>query len=214
MVMTAERSRVVIVDDHGLFRHGLADVLRELGFDVVGMADCGEAGIRVASELQPDVVVMDIHMPGIGGVEAIRRLSAEEAGPPVLAMTVSTAIKDVAEAVDAGAVGYVIKDAPPDEIAASLRAAAQRATWLSPGILEQMRSVMAPAPEPTDGAALTERETDVLRLLVRGLDNATIAGELHVSPGTVKADVSAILTKLGVENRVQAAVAATDRRLV
>ena len=212
-----EHVKVVIVDDHALFRHGLTDLLREEGLDVVGHVHNGEEGLRLARSTRPDVVVMDLHMPGIGGVEATRRLTAERDAPAVVVMTVSSESDDVRAALHAGARGYVLKDAPSEEIAAAVRAAAAGATWLSWQVAPHVVAAL-PADTPPDAGAdraaeLSERELAVLRFLAEGKDNAEIGAELFLSPSTVKSHVSSILSKLGVENRVQAAVYATERGL-
>ncbi len=207
---------VVVVDDHTMFRHGLAELIAEEGLTVLGHAHNGEEGIRLAERLRPDVVVMDLHMPGMGGIEATHRLVESGAARAVVVMTVSSEGDDVRAALQAGARGYVVKDAPPEEMAAAIRAAAAGATWLSYQVAPHVLTTMA---AQVDGAAateddLTDRERDVLRLLAAGKDNAEIGADLYLSTSTVKSHVSNILAKLGVENRVQAAVYATERGLL
>ena len=212
----ADTIRVVIVDDHALFRQGLAELLREEDLTVVGHAHNGEEGVRLARAARPDVVVMDLQMPGMGGVEATRQLAGDPNAPAIVVMTVSSDGEDAQAALHAGARGYVLKDAPPQEIAAAIRAAAAGATWLTWQIAPHVISSI-PAARGDDGDDrsddLSARELAVLRLLTAGKDNAEIGAELFLSPSTVKSHVSSIFSKLGVENRVQAAVYATERGL-
>ncbi len=213
----SEPVRVVIVDDHALFRHGLADLLGEEGLTVLGHAHNGEEGVRLVRSARPDVVVMDLQMPGIGGVEATRQLTSDPDPPAIVVMTVSSDSDDVRAALHAGARGYVLKDAPSEEIAAAIRGAAAGATWLSWQVAPHVISSI-PAAATEDGSddrtdQLSAREIAVLRLLAAGKDNAEIGAELFLSPSTVKSHVSSILGKLGVQNRVQAAVYATERGL-
>ena len=205
--------RVLLVDDHALFRRGLRRLLAERGFEVVGEASNGEAGVRMAAELRPDLIAMDLHMPILSGVEATRRVCASDPDVRVLVLTMSDEESDVVDALLAGASGYVLKDSEPEVIAAGLHAAANGDALISPSaasaLIERVRaqdSAAPPAPQAPDG--LTEREVEVLRLLAEGLDNAQIAQRLYLSPSTVKNHVSSILGKLEVEGRVQAAVLA------
>jgi DNA-binding NarL/FixJ family response regulator len=208
---------ILLVDDHDLFRSGLRSLLDATGLTVVGEAPSGEAALGLVERRAPDVVVMDLHMPGIGGIEAIRRLAAQAPGTPVIALTVSAADEDVFDALDAGAVGYLLKDAPTEEILRAVRAAAAGESVLSPSVARAVvervraRASARDRPPPTD---LSERELDVLRLIAEGRENAEIARVLHLSPTTVKHHVSSILDKLRVANRVQAAIHAVRHGLV
>ena len=208
--------RVAVADDHELFRTGLRELLTQHGFSVVGEVDSGEAALELAAKTALDVFVMDVNMPGMGGIEAARRLTA--ASPPcrVLMLSVSPEDRDVNEAILAGACGYMLKDASPAEIVAAVAAAARGESLLSPHVtgrlLEQMRGDAEFATEVRP--ELTERELEVLRLVAQGKENIEIAEELSISVQTVKSHVSNLLTKLDVDNRIQAAVFAIRRRIV
>jgi two-component system, NarL family, response regulator LiaR len=204
--------RLLVVDDHDLFRAGLASLLSaEDGIDVVGQASGGKMGVRLATELRPDVVLMDVRMPDIGGPEATRLILEREPDIKVLALTVSSDDADVSAVLQAGAVGFLAKDTPIDSLVVAVNAAASGAAWLSPRaaevVLGRIRTV-APAPPPDSKSLeqLSEREIDVLRLIANGMENAEIADALNISPRTAKNHVSNILAKLGLPSRVQAAV--------
>jgi DNA-binding NarL/FixJ family response regulator len=216
--------RVLVVDDHDLFRSGLKALLTEEGF-VVADVSSGTEALRRLEVQRPDVVVMDLNMPELSGIETTRRIMERFPGLPVLMLTVSTEQEQVVEAVLAGASGYLLKDADLQEISAGVRAAAAGQAAIAPrvgsGLLARIREQGAPdaaapprppasSPSPLD--ALTDRERDVLRLVARGAENSEIAQELHLSSSTVKSHLSAIYDKLGVENRVQAAVLAIRER--
>jgi len=211
--------RVLVVDDHDLFRTGLRNLLEEQGVNVVGEAENGETAIRLASELAPDVVIMDLNMPGFGGVETTRRLSSLAPLSRVVVLTISADDDDVMNAVMAGACGYLLKDSSIQELIAGIRAASEGESLISPQIaakvLQRLRaqSKDADAAE-TIRAELSDRELQVLKLIANGKDNAMIAGELHISPKTVKNHISNILMKLQIENRIQAAVYAVRSGLV
>jgi DNA-binding NarL/FixJ family response regulator len=208
--------RVVLVDDHAIFRNGLRELLEERGIDVVAEASDGETAVQVVRDVAPDVVAMDIAMPGMSGVEATSEVRAAAPSAKVIMLTVSADERDVDEAIVAGACGYVLKDAALDEIVAGVRAAAAGDALLSPriaaGILERARANAAASLAYSGQAELTEREGEVLSLMTEGKDNAAIAKELFISPHTVKNHVSNILGKLQCESRVEAAVKAARRR--
>ena len=207
--------RVVVVDDHHFFRQGLRSLLEEHGFEVVGEATSGEAAVGLTLELEPGVVVMDLHMPGISGVEATRRLIERGSAARVLVLTVSAADSDVLEAMVAGACGYLLKDTAPDRIASGVRAAAAGEFMLSPSVAARLVDrVRGASPEPPATVELSGREIEVLRLIAEGRDNAEIAEKLVISPTTAKNHVSKILGKLGVESRVQAAIYAVRAGIV
>jgi DNA-binding NarL/FixJ family response regulator len=211
--------RVALVDDHELFRRGLRDLLGEHGFEVVGEAATGEEAIDLARQEVPDVVLMDISMPGIGGVEAARRIRIDSPHTRVVILTVSADEEDVNEAILAGASGYLLKDASVEEIVSGIAAAARGEGLLSPAIagrlLESMRADEFLSELPLEARPhLTDREGEVLRLMAAGKENSEIAAELVTSPHTVKSHVSNILAKLEVENRIQAVVYALRRKLV
>jgi DNA-binding NarL/FixJ family response regulator len=211
--------RVLVVDDHDLFRTGLRNLLEEEGVNVVGEAENGENAIRLASDLAPDVVIMDLNMPGAGGVETTRRLSSLAPLSRVVVLTISADDDDVMNAVMAGACGYLLKDSSIQELIAGIRAASEGESLISPQIaakvLQRLRaqSKDADAAE-TIRAELSDRELEVLKLIANGKDNAQIARELFISPKTVKNHISNILMKLQIENRIQAAVYAVRSGLV
>ena len=211
--------RVLVVDDHDLFRTGLRNLLEEQGVNVVGEAENGETAIRLASDLAPDVVIMDLNMPGAGGVETTRRLSSLAPLSRVVVLTISADDEDVMDAVMAGACGYLLKDASIQELIAGIRAASEGESLISPQIaakvLQRLRaqSKDADAAE-TIRAELSDRELQVLKLIANGKDNAQIASELFISPKTVKNHISNILMKLQIENRIQAAVYAVRSGIV
>ena len=204
--------RVLIVDDHALFRRGLREHLEASGLDVVGEAEDAASAVALTAETEPEVVLMDIWMPGGSGIDATRRLRATVPDTRVLIMTVSTEEEVVAEAILAGACGYLLKDAGGDEILAAIVAAAAGESALSPRIasvlIQRMREREPPATDDGDRPTLTRREREVLSLVVEGKDNNDIAAELVISAETVKTHVSSILVKLKADNRVQAAVKA------
>jgi DNA-binding NarL/FixJ family response regulator len=211
---------VLVVDDHRLFRGGLRDVLEDSGIAIAGEANSGEEAIELAPRLSPDVVIMDLKLPGISGAEATRRLLAAEPELTVLVLTVSAEGGDIDEALAAGAHGYLLKDATARELVAGVRAAASGEAPLSPPVATRLVAAMRDARRARDAAGgespveLSERELEVLRLISEGRDNPQIARALYISPETVKDHVSHILAKLRVENRIQAAVYAVRTGLV
>ena len=203
-------TRVLLVDDHHLFRTGLRTQLEEAGVDVVGEAQTGAAALTEIRATAPDVVVMDLNMPGISGIEAIRQIAVVAPRTRVLVLTASDEDADVMEAIMAGACGYLLKDASITELLAGIRAAAAGESLVSPAIaskvLHRLRETGLEPREETAPSQLSDREMQVLRLIASGQDNAQIAAELHISPKTVKNHISNILMKLQIENRIQAAV--------
>jgi DNA-binding NarL/FixJ family response regulator len=211
--------RVLLVDDHDVFRHGLAQLLGDEGLAIVGEASGGEAGVRLAAELRPDVVLMDLSMPGMSGVEATRAIVAAEAPPRVVVLSLSDDDASMLDALLAGAAGYVAKEATLEQIVAAVRAAAAGDAVIpprvAPEVLRRLRAAEPARQAGSDAAVeLSERELEVLRLIVAGRDNAAIAAELFISPNTVKSHVASIFGKLGVESRLQASVQALRRGLV
>jgi DNA-binding NarL/FixJ family response regulator len=201
----------MVVDDHDLFRTGLCRLLEEQdGFELVGDARRGDEAVRKAGELGPDVVVMDVNMPGMSGVDATRGVRAASPASAVLMLTVTADEDAVLEAVLAGASGYLLKDASLPEIIRGIRAAAAGQSLIAPavagGLLARLRHHGAPTAASSEDPGLTPREVDVLALVVAGFENGEIGRRLHLSASTVKHHVSNILEKLGVDNRIQAAV--------
>jgi DNA-binding NarL/FixJ family response regulator len=207
------------VDDHDLFRTGLRTLLEEQGVDVVGEADTGTRALEQIRETAPEVVVMDLNMPGISGVEATRQIAMIAPLTRVLVLTISDQDADVMDAILAGACGYLLKDSTIDELMAGIGAAAQGESLVSPAIaskvLQRLRATStSPREAETIRSELSEREIQVLKLIANGKDNAMIAAELHISPKTVKNHISNILMKLQIDNRIQAAVYAVRSGLV
>jgi two-component system, NarL family, nitrate/nitrite response regulator NarL len=207
--MTADRAlRVLVVDDHDLFRTGLRALLEEEGFQVAD-APGGEAALAALPSFRPDVIMMDLNMPGTSGIEATARALEAMPGVSVLILTINRQDEQVVEAVRAGASGYLLKDSELDRIVAGIRAAAAGQPVLGPvaadALLAQVRRDAPPAAVVAPALDLTPREREVLVLLARGYDNADIGRRLFMSTGTVKHHVSHVLKKLGVENRLQAA---------
>jgi DNA-binding NarL/FixJ family response regulator len=207
------------VDDHDLFRTGLRNLLEEQGIQVVGEASAGNDAIRSVRELAPDVVVMDLNMPGMSGVEATRQITGIAPLTRVLVLTISDQDSDVLDAILAGACGYLLKDSSIQELMAGIRAASVGESLISPSIaakvLQRVRATSSvSAIAETIRAELSDREIEVLKLIANGKDNAMIAGELHISPKTVKNHISNILMKLQIDNRIQAAVYAVKSGIV
>ncbi len=211
--------RVLLVDDHDLFRTGLRNLLEERGVEVAGEAAAGVEAVRLVREVAPDVVIMDLHMPGISGIEAIKQIASISPLTRVLVLTISDQDEDVLHAILAGACGYLLKDSSVEDLIRGIEAAAVGESLVSPAIAGKvLQQVRATAASPDAAAAiraeLSQRELDVLKLIASGKDNAMIAGELHISPKTVKNHISNILMKLQIENRIQAAVYAVRSGIV
>ena len=208
--------RVVVVDDHELFRHGIEAMLREHGVHVVGSVGTAESALEIVDALDPapDVVLMDLGLPGMSGIEAIRRLDESHPHIPVVVLSALADEDDLMSAILAGAAGYVLKTAAIEEVLASLHAAsvgsAVVARELAGKLLRRIRRTRPDAPDPLD--ALSEREHEVLDLMSQGYNNADIGSRLYISQNTVKHHVASILSKLGADNRVQAVVRAVRGR--
>jgi DNA-binding NarL/FixJ family response regulator len=210
----AEPIRVLVVDDHPIVRQGLRSFLSSRdGIEVVGEAGDAAEGAAEAARLLPDVVLLDLVMPGGGTIEAISRIGALSSAPRVLVLTSFSADDQVLPALGAGAAGYVVKDASPGDLEAAVRTVHRGGVVLAPQVAstvlgEVSRDRSAPGTEQ-----LTPRERDVLRLLARGLSNRDLASALFVSEKTVKTHVSSILSKLGLADRTQAALFAVRHGL-
>ena len=212
-------TRLVIVDDQELMRTGFRMILdAEADFDIVGEAADGDAARQVCRAAKPDVVLMDIRMPGVDGIEATTRLVAEMPECRVLILTTFDLDEYVFAAVRAGASGFLLKDTPADQLVDAVRVVAAGEALLAPSITRKLIAEFARGPRsqpPTAAVAdLTDRETEVLRLLARGMSNAEIANELILGETTVKTHVSRVLMKLGVRDRVQAVISAYENGLV
>ncbi|ALJ21319.1 response regulator [Microbacterium sp. No. 7] len=208
--------RVLVVDDHPIVRAGLAGLLGdEPGLDVVGEAADGEQAVRMAAALRPDVVLMDLRMPGVDGVAATARIVAAGAGSPaapkVLILTTYESDDNILAAIEAGAAGYLLKAAPQREIVAGIRSVAAGQSALSPQVAVRLVE-RARRPEPA--TTLTERETDVLRLVAAGHSNKQVAAALGIRESTVKTHLLKVFDKLGVADRTRAVTLAMERGLL
>jgi len=214
--------RVVIVDDQGMVRAGFTSLLAtEPDIEVVGDAADGQAAVELVRRLEPDVTLMDIRMPVMDGIAATRELVASGVPTRVLVLTTFDLDEYVFEALRAGASGFLLKDAPAEELAAAIRVIAAGESLLAPVVTRRVidafvRRAPAPARGPADArlATLTPRELEVLGLMARGLSNLDIAARLFVSEGTTKTHVSNVLSKLGLRDRVQAVVFAYESGVV
>jgi DNA-binding NarL/FixJ family response regulator len=213
--------RVVIADDQQLIRAGFKMILSaEPDIEVVGEANTGSEAVDLTCELRPDVVLMDIRMPDLDGIEATRRILAQGHNPPpsVLILTTFDLDEYVYEALRAGASGFLLKDVPAPQLAAGIRTVGQGDALLAPSITRRLIAEFAatrnPRTAPPSLDELTPRELEVFRLLATGMSNREIAGELIVSETTIKTHVTRILLKLGVRDRVQAVVVAYETGLV
>lgn len=202
-----EALRVVLADDHQLFREGLRGMLESEDMVVVGEAADGARAVALARELRPDVIVMDLQMGSSSGLEALGRLTRANPEVRVVVLTVSAERSDVLRALAAGACGYLLKDAPASQLAIGVRQAAEGQMVLSSEVAGALKShAQAGVQGVRDSIALTARETEVLRLIADGADNVAIGRELSISHHTVKRYVKNIFEKMGVRSRVQAAV--------
>jgi DNA-binding NarL/FixJ family response regulator len=213
--------RLVIVDDQGMVRGGFRSLLAdEPDLEVVGEAANGEEAVALVGRLQPDVTLMDIRMPVLDGLAATRQLVAQGASTRVLVLTTFDLDEYVFEALRAGASGFLLKDAPAEELAAAIRTVAAGESLLAPSVTRRVidafvgRPSARPVPHDARLRDLTPREMEVLGLLARGLSNQDIATTLFVSEGTTKTHVSNVLTKLGLRDRVQAVVFAYENGVV
>ena len=208
--------RVLVADDQPLVRSGFRMVIDERDdLELVGEAGDGEEVIELARELDPDVILMDVRMPKLDGVEATRRLVAAETRARILVLTTFDLDEYIYAAIQAGASGFLLKDVEPAELVDAIRVVAAGNSLFGPAATERLVARFA-QPQPSGKALddLTEREQEILRLLATGLSNAELAQQLFLSETTVKTHVSSILRKLGVRDRVQAVIAAYDAGLV
>jgi DNA-binding NarL/FixJ family response regulator len=216
--------RVLIADDHAFFRRGLEAVLQgEVGLDLVGQASDGQEAVQIASEVVPDVVLMDIRMPKITGIEAARQMKEVAPSAKIVMLTISDEEEDLFEAIRAGASGYLLKDIPLDELADSVRAVYGGQSLINPSMAGKLLTEFATLArrdaedEPAKHAPapkLTEREMEVLRLVARGMNNRDIAKELFISENTVKNHVRNILEKLQIHSRMEAVMIAVREKLI
>lgn len=206
--------RVLIADDHPLVRQGLRSYLQTVdGIEVVGEASDGDQAIALAAELAPDVVLMDLAMPNVDGIEATRRLSESSPEIKVIALTSFATDDKVFPAIRAGAAGYLLKEADPSEVADAIAKVARGESILHPQIAERLMREVAAATPRAHRTDLTARELEVLRLIATGRSNREISRELDIAEKTVKTHVSNVLSKLGVHDRTQAALYAVEHGL-
>jgi len=214
------RVRVVLADDQALVRGGFRMILDARDdIEVVGEAADGAEAVELVTRLAPDVVLMDVRMPGVGGIEATRRIVASGSATRVVMVTTYDLDEYVFSALDAGASGFMLKDIRPEELADAVRVVARGDALLAPSVTRRLLdrfAAMIPRPAaPTDALAdLTAREAEVLRLVALALSNSEIAAHLHLTEATVKTHVSSVLRKLGLRDRVQAVVLAYEAGLV
>jgi DNA-binding NarL/FixJ family response regulator len=227
MTAAAEQVRIVVADDHQVVRAGFAELLdTRPDFTVVGIAADGAEALRLCRDLQPDVVLMDVRMPGMDGIEATRQLAGSgETGPRVIILTTFDLDEYVYDALRAGASGFLLKDITAERLFDAVRVVADGEALLAPGITRRLISEFAALHRKSDDdsavalgsariAALTPRETQVLRLVAEGLSNTEIAARLVVTEETVKTHVSRMLRKLGLRDRTHAVVTAYESGLV
>lgn len=207
--------RVLIADDHAIVRKGIRALLSEVrGFEVVGEAGNGREAVLLALEIRPDVVLMDLLMPGVDGIEATRQITSRQPQIHVLVLTSFAADNKVFPAIKAGALGYLLKDSSPDELVRAIRQVHRGEPSLHPTIARKLlQEIARPAASQPTPEALTEREMSVLLLIAQGLSNQEIADRIAVSESTVRSHVSRILGKLHLTNRTQAALYAVREGL-
>lgn len=209
--------RVLVIDDHTLFREGLQGLLARHGIEVVASLGDGKEGMRLAHELRPDVLLLDMRMPGMDGLSVLRQLQHDGFDPPVVMLTTSSDERDLIEALRNGARGYLLKDMEPDDLVVALRDTVAGKTVVAPNLTHVLAKVVQgdepPEPKSSPIDDLTPRESEILSLLAEGQSNKVIARNLGISDGTVKLHVKAILRKLGIHSRVEAAVIAVEHGL-
>jgi len=209
--------RVLLADDHRMLREGLRRSLTEEGLDIVGEAENGEEAIRLAAELRPDVVLMDVSMPELDGVEATRAIRQDPDGPQVIMLTMHADKEVLADAIRAGASGYLVKDCSTEEVAEAVRMAVQGDTALSPQLaatmLDEVRRLDVPE-TPDEDRVITKREEEVLQLIADGCSTPEVASKLYISQKTVKNHLASIYQKLDARDRTQAVLQAVRMGII
>ena len=209
--------RVLIIDDHALFRDGLQGLLEQRGIEVAGAVASGAEGIKLTEELKPDIVLLDLRMPDMGGLEVLQKLKASKSTIPVVMLTTSNEESDLIKSLRSGAQGYLLKDMEPDELVSALRDIENGKNVVAQDLTDALARMVQGDTNITDEegpfSELTPREMEILCLLAEGQSNKLIARNLGISDGTVKLHVKAILRKLGIHSRVEAAVIAVEQGL-
>lgn len=206
--MTESRQTVLIIDDHPLFRQGMAQLIElEPSFERVGEAPSAEEGVQMAESLKPDLILLDLNMKGMNGIEALLEIKSRQLESLVVVITVSNAEEDLISALRAGADGYLLKDMEPEEMLAKLQRVAKDRVVVDDALTVLLARALQADPEVSDSSKvdLTEREHEILALIADGMSNKVIARELEISDGTVKVHVKHLLRKLGLCSRLQAA---------
>lgn len=206
-----DKIRILIADDHPVVREGLSGMLAgQAVFEVIGLAADGDTAVKLQTSLSPDVTLMDLRMPGQDGVEAIKAINALQPSSRIIVLTTYDSDADILRAVEAGATGYLLKDAPREELFRAIRAAARGDSVLAPAVAARLMSQMrAPAEEN-----LSSREIEVLDLVARGASNKEIGKHLHISTATVKTHLIHIYGKLGVDGRTAAVTTALEKGII
>lgn len=211
-------TRILLVDDHPMMRRGLRDLLElEADLEPVGEAGSGPDAIRLAGELEPDLILLDLNMPGMDGLETLKRLRDEEVDARIIMFTVSDDQSHVLEALRNGADGYLLKDMDAEQLVAQIRLAAQGKLALSPELTMVLAEAIRERPKTStqvQASSLTKREKDVLRWIAKGQSNKMIARKLDITEGTVKVHVKRLLNKLGMRSRTEAAVWVVENQLL
>lgn len=210
--------RVIMIDDHALFRVGLQGLLEQRGIEVIAAVAEGAEGIKLAQEMQPDIILLDLRMPDMSGLEVLQKIKEKEIKIPVVMLTTSNEEQDLVEALRNGAQGYLLKDMEPDELVSALRDIEKGKNVVAQGLTDVLARMVQGDPIEEDTkdnpfSELTPRELEILCLLADGQSNKVIARNLGISDGTVKLHVKAILRKLEVHSRVEAAVIAVEQGL-
>jgi two-component system nitrate/nitrite response regulator NarL len=209
--------RVLIIDDHALFRVGLQGLLEQRGIEVADAVASGIEGLQLAKELRPDIVLLDLRMPDMGGLEVLKKLRENEPGIPVVMLTTSNEETDLIKSLRSGAQGYLLKDMEPDELVSALRDIENGKNVVAQDLTDALARMVQGDTNVVDDdgpfSELTPREMEILCLLAEGQSNKLIARNLGISDGTVKLHVKAILRKLGIHSRVEAAVIAVEQGL-
>ena len=217
MPIDRDRLRVMIVDDHTLFRSGLSELLERRGIEVCAAVGDGEEGCRLAAELDPDVVLLDLRMPELDGLAVLERIAALDLGCAVVMLTTSSDERDLVTSLRSGARGYLLKDMEPEQLVDALVAVTEGETVVAPEMTSVLAKVVKGGTvepgQPDRFSSLTPREFEILRHLSEGQSNKEIARDLGITDGTVKLHVRSILRKLEVRSRVEAAVIAVEERL-